>query len=287
METKAQPSFGRMGRDLVALEIEIEGVAEPRSENDAGKDANKDAGKDVERDIERDTNKDVETDIVCIQDAKKYLKKGVENGIENGMFRVHRDLLISESHYLEAAFENELFCERKEKKIKIAKTSVQTMEDFKDWLYYRRLPVTTYELIRDKMDTSTVATPDDMDDCCLCKGPCRRPPGETSTGQPLSEEEEMERLEEVINDGSWQLEALYVFADRYEIPALRRAIVDWYFHDYTSCSSASPWNDSNIYLMRHLLISSRLIILMIGVCADRFHPKSELLHGSSTAEADA
>lgn len=82
MKTKAQLSFSRMGKDLVALEIEIEEVADPRSENDAEKDANKDAGKDVEKDIEKDINKDVETDTVYIQDAKKDVEKGVENGIE-------------------------------------------------------------------------------------------------------------------------------------------------------------------------------------------------------------
>lgn len=41
----------------------------------------------------------------------------------------------------------------------------------------------------------------------------------------------MDLLEEAINDDFWQLGALYVFADRYEIPALRRAIVDYCFHD--------------------------------------------------------
>lgn len=186
-------------------------------------------------------------------------------GEDKTPFEVHKDLLSSSSGYFRAAFEGE-FRESLEKCIPLVETTKKQFEDFLDWLYFRRLP------------SDETVTPED---CAYCGSQCRRPPPNNldkianSIFQPfvhISQEDE-EDLEECIatnSDGLWQL---YVFADRYEFPDLRRRIIDHEY--YNGKDNSGYWFAGVVYATRNLPITSPLVRLIIDRQVDGHDPKAD------------
>jgi hypothetical protein len=189
-------------------------------------------------------------------------------GEENTPFEVHKDLLTSWSRYFQAAFEGE-FRENAEKRIHLADTTEKQFKNFMDWLYFRRLP---RELDSDD---------EDQGNCDYCGPNCRRPATilndisasayqDTSSSAcihppfvELSQEDE-EELEHCITSGPWDTIQLYVFADRYEVPALRRCIVDFEYHKHRRSRTTSLFG-AVIYATRNLPITSPLIRLIVDL----------------------
>lgn len=63
---------------------------------------------------------------------------------------------------------------------------------------------------------------------------------------------------------------LYVLADRYDVPELRKEIVDWEYHNLVgSFIYGLPWNAKYIQALRNLPFTSPMIRFMIDLHVDR------------------
>ncbi|TLD18900.1 hypothetical protein E2P81_ATG01628 [Venturia nashicola] len=148
----------------------------------------------------------------------------IEVGEEKQLFSVHQDLLTASSKFFKAAFEGE-FREATIKTIPLVDTAPQQVQDFLDWLYFRRLPAETER--------------DEQMKCRFCGSDC---PTRSQSSNQGKDDDLLQAYPQFLSLSADQEEALdklfqreplpllYVFADRYDIPALRRKIVDklWY-----------------------------------------------------------
>jgi hypothetical protein len=135
-----------------------------------------------------------------------------------------------------------------------------------DWLYFRQLPGGNgYE---DEDDSS------ESHQCVYYEGQCRRSPGRVYKPFSHVSDDEHTELEECIARTTPNYE-LYVLADRYNVPTLRRSVLDWKYYLYAR-SDATPWNTDYIYLLRNLPITSPLLKLMIHVHVDQYKPSTDM-----------
>ncbi|TID13699.1 hypothetical protein E6O75_ATG01677 [Venturia nashicola] len=183
----------------------------------------------------------------------------IEVGTEKVAFTAHKDLLVACSPYFEAAF-NGSFREANEKSIQIdAKPKI--FQVFLDWLYFRRLP--TWEIIEW-----------DGQNCEQCGIVCERwpkpatPPIYQYEFPHLSEADDA-YLEDHIEKASYRGHMLYVFADQFDVPALRRTLIDKEWKDFENDDRIWRWS-SVIYALRKLKISSPLCRLLVDEFADRW-----------------
>lgn len=152
----------------------------------------------------------------------------IEVGKDKDQFPVHQNILIARSGFFKAAFEGE-FREAKDKSIPLLDAPPLQFLRFIQWLYFRRLP---------KIINSVV--------CNFCIKDCK---GSTSSNGTLNNNHRSDSAEPDIvnvfeasaNPAAWPTSRLYLFADRYDVPALRQALVDklWYcYQDHPGVISA-------------------------------------------------
>ncbi|QDS76430.1 hypothetical protein FKW77_004298 [Venturia effusa] len=176
----------------------------------------------------------------------------VHVGPDKTPFLVHKDLLTTSSPYFKAAFEGE-FREATDKTILLEDISVIQFKLFLDWLYFGRL--TEARIKRGECA------------CCEtsglnCRAVCHRDPaaGRLHAFKQLSEEEDT-RLEAIIADGSWNSIKLYIFADRYDVPSLRKAIIDKSWSTWISMCRLNL--SATILALRNLPYKSEMCRLLI------------------------
>ncbi|QDS76434.1 hypothetical protein FKW77_004376 [Venturia effusa] len=166
----------------------------------------------------------------------------IEVGEEKQQFQVHRDILTASSTFFKAAFDGE-FREAKEKLIHLTDTAPTTFRDFLAWLYSRRLGVPELD-DEDELEEN---------ECFYCGFNC---PGKSIDpeevkkargalaayeGFPQLSRQEEDKIEAALKPERNRFPCLYVFADRYDVHALRKAIMDdtWYY--YERLSSYPDW----------------------------------------------
>ncbi|TID13689.1 hypothetical protein E6O75_ATG01667 [Venturia nashicola] len=139
----------------------------------------------------------------------------IDVGPEKTAFHIHKGILTSESPYFKAAFDGE-FREATEKRIHLADTTSAIFQDFMDWLYFGSLP--GGEVSEDPGSTH------EETNCCFCEGPCRRPPAHAYSPFATLLVDDDKELEDYLIRYPQRNYKLYIFADSYDIPALRKKI---------------------------------------------------------------
>lgn len=140
-----------------------------------------------------------------------------------------------------------------------------TFEGFMDGLYFRQLP-------GGNAYNEPGSDNAEEEDCFYCQVKCRRPPGTTpSTPFKLLTPEEDAELEGYITKCTVVSKILLnVLADRYDVPELRKEIVDWEYHNLVgSIIHGLPWNAEYIQGLRNLPTTSPMIRFMIDLYVDR------------------
>ncbi|RDI85214.1 hypothetical protein Vi05172_g4797 [Venturia inaequalis] len=200
----------------------------------------------------------------------------IEAGQDKQQFTVHKDLIVACSPYFKAAFEG-AFREAKEKSIQID-DEPETFQFFLDWLYFRRLPECDHEYL----DESTEGRPNE---CRYCENKCQRwlengvDPAYEHQFIALSDEDD-EILETFIKCDPGNRCYLYVFADWYDVPALRRAIIDIEWRCYEQHDILYSWPDV-VYALRHLQISTPLCRMLVDEYVDSWPDATETKCGMS------
>ncbi|TID13686.1 hypothetical protein E6O75_ATG01664 [Venturia nashicola] len=211
----------------------------------------------------------VGTDLVTIQ---------IGDGDTQESFPVHKDLLTACSPYFKAAFDGE-FREAPDKAIPIPDVTSTQVRLFLDWLYFRRLP--------DDKESSFGSA--ECQNCTYTETTCedsRRAAGFTEDFVDHDDEEEHSRipfegsasiseevdqhLEELINNGPWNHEMLYVFADRCDVPDLRQDLIN------EAWKNGWPTFGAIIFAWRNLSIKSPLCKLILDDYS-RLHEKMDLM----------
>lgn len=138
---------------------------------------------------------------------------------------------------------------------------------FLDWLYFQR--INENELCEDAIAS---------DNCGNCKGACVTP---KTPAKPNFEPEELSReddarLEAILDDVSegCQLTALYIFADKFEVPELRQMIIDCHWRTFVIRGYITGYKDI-INAFRNLLPSSPLCRYFVAAYASRWRAKSD------------
>lgn len=188
----------------------------------------------------------------------------VKVGPEETPFNVHKDLLTSCSPYFKAAFEGR-FREASDKTIALPDVTKTHFASFLDWLYFKRLPTRTFN------------TPGQ--DCNVCKAfgvDCKeqlakikdRAHNNLCTFVSISEDEDrrLESLVENLSSGQ-----VYLFADRYNVPALRQLIVDQCW-TWTSNKKSIMAMGSLILTLQNLPFSSVFCRLLVDVYVENYKP---------------
>jgi hypothetical protein len=154
-------------------------------------------------------------------------------------FNVHKDLLVARSPYFKAAFEGR-FKEAKDGVLVLEDVKIEAMKDFLDWLYFGRLSPVYGE---DEEDN------DDNDD---------------------NEDDRFTTLEAYMEGYRSQVE-LYIFADRFNVPDLRKAIIDAKY-DYYKDNDYVPSYKEIITASNALPASSPLCGLYVDLYTLRWDP---------------
>jgi hypothetical protein len=200
------------------------------------------------------------------------------------MFSVHQDLLSASSKYFKAAFEGE-FREAKSKSIPLPDTIPKEFRRFLDWLYFRRLPEIP-DLIEDSDDKDA-----DME-CLYCGKDC---PSFSDVDVPDKDEhsdlskaypqfpqlpqQKEEKLEAYISKIEGPNTRLYAFADRYDVPALRQAIVEYIWYWYSANDEDIPSYATIVIIGDLLPISSPFYRLLVDLFVDRYCLEEENVAG--------
>ena len=143
-------------------------------------------------------------------------------------FYVHVDRLCETSSFFKAAFASQ-FKESLEKMMKLPEDDESTFLLFIDWLYYRR-----YEMLPELDDDDE--DDDDDDDA------------DDDSGEDEEEDE---------GDRFLQAFRLFVLAEKYHVPNLKRLVIKRLFADGNVCRSG-PSNASVAYVYAHTTRSSGL-----------------------------
>jgi len=152
---------------------------------------------------------------------------------------VHKHLICFYSPYFDAAF-NGTFKEGEVGALELAKVTKSSFRSFLDWLYFGRLP--EYILYHDESG----------DDQSI---------GKKETGE----------------DGGnpyYPMSAykLYVFADRYNVPELRKDLMEVIRSVWKAEGEYYPSNEETTWLFNALPESSALCTFMVDLYAYRFEP---------------
>ncbi|TLD18898.1 hypothetical protein E2P81_ATG01626 [Venturia nashicola] len=196
----------------------------------------------------------------------------IDVGPEKTAFHIHKGILTSESPYFKAAFDGE-FREATEKRIHLADTTSAIFQDFMDWLYFGSLP--DGEVSEDPGSTH------EETNCCFCEGPYRRPPGHANSPFATLSVDDDKELEDYLIRYPQRNYKLYIFADSYDIPALRKKIVDCEYCRYRLYSDNLPWNTDYVYALRNLPTTSMLVKLLVDLYVDR-HEAEDLEYRCGT-----
>lgn len=146
------------------------------------------------------------------------------------------------------------------------------MEQFQDslnWLYFRRLPSWDASDLKGDDNSNKVYTSCGTTNCPAAES--RDIADGNQQSAELSRPTDQE-LRVFISESRCPNTRLYSFADQYDVPTLRLAVVDELWSDYT----AHRWSPEWIVLAiagEHLLISSSLSRLWLDQFVDRYNHK--------------
>ncbi|KAE9977679.1 hypothetical protein BLS_001203 [Venturia inaequalis] len=210
------------------------------------------------------------TDLVTVQ---------IGDGDTQEFFPVYKDLLTACSPYFKAAFDGK-FREASDKAVSVPDVTSTQFRLFLDWLYFRRLPAA------DRYHFGSA----ECRNCSHAGTTCedsRRVAGFTEDFVCYDDEDDSttipfaklaaisdpvdQQLENSINNGPWNLQKLYVFADRCDVPALRQDLID----DIWMIGDVMPFG-AIIYAWRNLSIKSPLCKLMLDDLS-RFYKHETLM----------
>lgn len=147
-----------------------------------------------------------------------------------------------------------------------------------DWLYFRRLPATSIASLE-------YAEEEEEEDfqCLYCgeqhgpvgmsdeeaKTQCREPSNCYTEFSRLSQEED-EKIEGILpRPQAFPTTKLYFFADVYDVPALRRAIIDYFWYSYDVDQELTNYGPI-IVALRNLPLRSPLCRLWVDQYVDRY-----------------
>lgn len=177
----------------------------------------------------------------------------LEVGVSKTRHVVHRDLLIKESPYFKAMFEGP-WKDGTGGIVPLQLADSAVMPFFLDWLYFRQMP-----------DYSNREIGPGSDSCLNCGQQCVSLVDKDDLPFDLENltDEEDARLEVVINDPEIDQNLhLYVFADQYDFPVLRKALVQDKWWDLIE-NEDMPFYASVIKCFRHLPAHSPMSRLLM------------------------
>lgn len=204
----------------------------------------------------------------------------IEVGEEKEKFLVDKAMLSASSKYFKTAFEGE-FKESKQKSIPLLDITPLEFRRFLAWLYYREVPGGQLVEFDDDdeapLETEEKERQERIPDPCGKSCPCKNGPEEIDTRgirnpytqfKPLSEKQE-EELEAFLARQCMPNSRLYFFADRYEIPELRKDIMDFLWFHHNSYDSSLRWS-TIVQVAAQLSISSPLSRFWFDLFIERY-----------------
>lgn len=183
----------------------------------------------------------------------------IEVGETKARFAVHKQLLTSSSPYFRSMFDG-AWKESSHSSVPIPLADARVFPHFLDWLYSGHI---------NEVDTVPLGT-QTGGECAQCGTRCEsRIPDDRSELEleDLSEEDDkyLEDLIETVDDEDIHVD-LYLFADKFDVPALREEIVNRYWRRLVS-SGAFPTYCPTIKCFRYLPASSKLCRLFVDAFA--------------------
>jgi len=160
----------------------------------------------------------------------------IKIGSDRKDYQVHKDLICFHFPYFDAAF-NGKFKEGEEGVLELAATEESIFWLFLDWLYFGKLP-------------ERILCSDENDD------------GEAEEGED----------DEYDPSPAYEL---HVFADRYNVPELRRALMEKIRSAWKAQERCLPSNEEITWLFNALPESSTLCKLVVDLFAYRFDPAAD------------
>lgn len=189
----------------------------------------------------------------------------IEVGEEKQQFSVHQDLLTASSKFFKAAFEGD-FREATTKRIPLLDTTPQVVQEFLNWLYFRRLSSRNLILAYD-----AEAHKRSQWECCYCGKDC--PGSEANKGKaglPHSVQSTVdEKIDKLLLKFDLQ-SSLYVFGYRYDIRDLRRDCLDHFWYAFNVDPQRLPDWCELIWCMESLPITSPLFKFHIDLFVERY-----------------
>lgn len=155
--------------------------------------------------------------------------------VDDERFNLHKDLLIACSPYFRAAFEGG-FKEAKDSILTLEDIKALTMQNFMDWLYFDQLPQHPDE-IRSENDDTPFTT-----------------------------------IEAYLGRFRLPFLDLYLFADRFDVPNLRKAFMELQHSYYTQNEICVPDYGEIILAFQRLPASSPLCRLLVDLYTLRWGP---------------
>lgn len=168
-------------------------------------------------------------------------------------FNIHEGLLIAVSPYFKAAFEGG-FKEAKDGVLPVEDVEIKVMHKFLDWLYYDWLPDLMEEYWYPREAEEEKENGED---------------GEHAT----ENESPSSRLNKYMKGRPMLLTSLYIFADRFDVPQLRKDIIAVIHKHYGLYKDSLPPYAGIIMAFGNLPASSPLCKVYIDLYAFRWNPE--------------
>lgn len=180
-------------------------------------------------------------------------------GHQDEELRINRSLLKACSIRFRARLE----AQPRQQSFTLPTATLTEVHLFKDWLYSGRTPEHDLEQLNPKEDVCK--------SCNLPTADCQQSLRAVTADQVLQRDRELE----LHIESGWQHELLYIFAERYDVAALRRAIIDdlWFF--YQSHNDAFMPHAEDVYVLRKIGPLPPLYRFIVGLYARSYDPNRE------------
>lgn len=149
----------------------------------------------------------------------------MKTGPEAEPFNLHKDLLCECSAYFRKAF-NGSFKEAQERCITLSDLDPKTFRVFMDWLYYQELAPPEQESSASTTSREKASTASEEDESSASED---SEDSDSDTSSSSSSDSSGSNANSTTTYTKWDYDSLlklYVFGDRYDVPELRRVVVD-------------------------------------------------------------